>query len=152
MTEDTTDRNRVSYDLSVEDKTLLATYAGTGVRIQLDDKLDAVKVRLMLEGLRTVLQRATLRVPDEAKIEAIEAVYNELVEKGMGAFERKSPGGARGPKKADKLMALALLKGVTVDQIKAALDKKSTEEQSAILNNPKVLAKLAKMREAEVEL
>ena len=154
MTDEKEVRQRVAYDLDANLKTLKVSFGDSEqLLVQTGgEDLDAVRTQLVLEGLRTVLQKATLKVPEEEKLVAIEEAYNRLVTEGMKVFERKGPGGVRGPKKAEKLEALALMKGTTTAKIKELLEAKTPEERDAILNHPKVLAKLEKMQAADLEL
>lgn len=105
---------------------------------------------LAFMGLRGYLQQKTMGVED--KLAAIEEVYNELLEKGVSVFERKSPVGRTVQfKKADKIMALAMLKGSTVSAIQSALEGFDTDTQNQILNSDEVMNKLRAMQ-SEVSL
>jgi hypothetical protein len=143
------DKKRVSYDLNAETGTLTVKYGNEQGTLTLFPELEAVTGQLALEGLRGFLQRYSAKVDEDEKLAAIEEGYNHLVDVGMAAFERKPPFGGqpgpRGPKKADKIAALAVLKGATVAAVKEVLSAMDLKEQNRILNNPKVLAKLQEM-------
>jgi hypothetical protein len=142
-------KQRVSYDLNAETGTLTVKYGNEQGTLTLFPELEAVTGQLALEGLRGFLQRYSAKVDEDEKLAAIEEGYNHLVDVGMAAFERKPPFGGqrgpRGPKKADKIAALAVLKGATVDAVKEVLSGMDKAEQNRVLNNPKVLAKLEEM-------
>lgn len=147
MTEEATEiRQRVSYELDPANKTMTVRFGEDTVLLQTKDDLDAVRDQLVLEGLRSYLQKATMRVADEDKLDALETAYNDLMARGMAAFDKKGPGGHTGPKKAEKIAALAALKGTTPEIIKAALVGKATDKVNALLNSPKVLAAVEKLR------
>lgn len=151
MTEDTT-RQRVAYELFPKTKMVKVSFGSEALTLHTAEDLDAVRDQLVLEGLRTYLQKATLRIAEEYKLTALESAYNILIEKGMSAFDKKGPGGHSGPKKAEKIAALAALKGTTSEIIKAKLENVSTEKVNALLNNPKVLAAVEKLRAKGVDL
>ncbi len=153
----TTDsRVRVSYNQDVPKMTLTVRFDKEVVELPAGEELFAqhpdVKDHLALVGLTTYLQRESSRSKDAEKIEAADKAYEKLLNEGIKAFERKAGGGPRGPRKADKIAALAALKGATTAAVEKVLSTKSKEEQDAILNNKKVLAKLAKMNQGEEEL
>jgi len=139
-------RQRVSYELDPENKAMTVRFGEEALLLKTADDLDAVRDQLVLEGLRSFLQKATLRVADVDKLPALEAAYNELMAKGMAAFEKKGPGGHTGPKKAEKIAALAAMKGTTPEIIKAKLKDAPTDKVNALLNSPKVLAAVEKLR------
>jgi hypothetical protein len=139
-------RQRVAYELDPENKAMTVRFGEEALLLKTADDLDAVRDQLVLEGLRSFLQKATLRVADVDKLPALEAAYNELMAKGMAAFEKKGPGGHTGPKKAEKIAALAALKGTTPEIIKAKLKDAPTDKVNALLNSPKVLAAVEKLR------
>lgn len=145
-------QQRVTYDLDPEQGTLSVKFGDAEGVFTLFPELEAISTQLALEGLRGYLQRYSAKAED--KVGAIDEGYNRLVELGMAAFERKPPFGGhpgpRGPTKADKIAALAYLKGATVAAIKSVLEGMEKEEQDRVLNNPKVLAKLEEM-ESEPE-
>lgn len=147
MTDEATEsRQRVSYELDPANKAMTVRFGEEALLLKTADDLDAVRDQLVLEGLRSFLQKATLRVADVDKLPALEAAYNELMAKGMAAFEKKGPGGHSGPKKAEKIAALAALKGTTPEIIKAKLKDAPTDKVNALLNSPKVLAAVEKLR------
>lgn len=142
-------KQRVTYDLNAETGVLTVKFGNEEGSFGLLPELEEVTGQLALEGLRGFLQRYSAKADEADKIAAIEEGYNYLVEAGMKAFERKPPFGGqpgpRGPKKADKIAALAVLKGATVAAVKEVLAGMDKAEQNRVLNNPKVLAKLEEM-------
>jgi hypothetical protein len=142
-------KQRVNYDLDADTGVLTVKYGNETGNFPLLPDLEAVTGQLALEGLRGFLQRYSSQVDEADKIAAIEEGYNHLIEAGMKAFERKPPFGGqpgpRGPKKADKIAALAALKGATVAAVTEVLAGMDKAEQNRVLNNPKVLAKLEAM-------
>jgi hypothetical protein len=153
MTEETTEtRQRVVYTLQPQFQTLQITFGAEALVLKTATDLNEVRDQLVLEGLRAFLQKATLRVAEENKLVALEQAYNQLIKDGMGAFEKRGPGGHAGPKKAEKIAALAALKGTTVDAIKTALKDKPTDKVNALLNSPKVLAAVEKMKSKAEQL
>lgn len=143
-------KQRVTYDLNPETGLLTVKFGNEEANFNLLPDLEAVTGQLALEGLRGYLQRYSAKADEGDKIAAIEEGYDNLVKNGMAAFERKPPFGGqpgpRGPKKADKIAALAALKGATVAAVKEVLSGMEKDEQNRILNNPKVLAKLEEMQ------
>lgn len=139
-------QKRTAYELNPEKGELSVKFGGEEGVFPLYPELEAVTGQLALEGLRGYLQRATSGVAESEKITAINEAFDELASNGMQCFEKKPPfSGPRGPKKADKIAALAALKGATVAAIKEALGVMEPKDQNRILNNPKVLEKLAEM-------
>ena len=153
MTEETKEtRQRVLYELFPTTKTVKVSFGEEALNLHTAEDLDAVRDQLVLEGLRTYLQKATLRVAEADKLIALENAYNDLIAKGMVAFEKKGPGGHSGPKKAEKIAALAAMKGTTPEIIKEKLRDKPTDKVNALLNSPKVLAAVAKLRAKGADL
>lgn len=152
----TDSRIRVSYNQDVPKMTLTVRFDKEVVELPAGEELFAqhpdVKDHLALVGLTTYLQRESSRQKDAEKIEAADKAYEKLLNEGIKAFERKTGGGPRGPRKADKVAALAALKGATTAAVEKALSGMSKEQQDEILNHKKVLAKLAKMNQGEEEL
>lgn len=149
MAEEATEvRQRVAYDLQPSNKSLTISFGDDKLALQTAEDLTDPMVReqLVLEGLRSYLQKATLRVAEEDKLDALENAYSVLLKVGMGAFEKKGPGGRTGPTKTEKIAALAALKGTTPEAIKAKLKDAPTDKVNALLNNPKVLATAEKMK------
>lgn len=146
MGPETTNRQRVAYELFPATKQLQVSFGDEVLRLHTAEDLDDVRDQLLLEGLRAYLQKATLRVAEADKLVALENAYNDLVAKGMAVFEKKGPGGHSGPKKAEKIAALAALKGTTPEIIKAKLANAPTDKVNALLNSPKVLAAVEKLR------
>ena len=71
---------------------------------------------------------------------------SRLVTYAYDAFGRRSVKVAsKGATKVQCIAALAAMKGVTVPVLKEALQKKTKDEQAAILAHPSVLAKVAEM-------
>lgn len=151
-TEEATTRQRVAYELFPGTKTVKVSFGEEVLNLHTAEDLDAVRDQLVLEGLRTYLQKATLRVAEADKLVALENAYNDLMAKGMAAFEKKGPGGHSGPKKAEKIAALAAMKGTTPEIIKEKLRDKPTDKVNALLNSPKVLAAVAKLRAKGADL
>jgi hypothetical protein len=149
MTEEATEtRQRVTYALQPVTKTLQISFGEEALVLKTADDLtdETVRNQLVLEGLRAYLQKATLRTNEEDKLVELEKAYRTLLTEGMSVFDKKGPGGHSGPRKADKIAALAALKGTTPDAIKAALKGKPTDKVDALLNSPKVLAAVEKLR------
>lgn len=149
MTEETTEvRQRVTYDLQPATKTMTISFGEDQLVLKTSDDLTDAMVReqLVLEGLRSYLQKVTLRVAEENKLVALENAYSTLLQTGMESFEKRGPGGHAGPKKADKIAALAVLKGTTPEAIKLALKDKPTDKVNALLNSPKVLTAVEKLK------
>lgn len=120
--------------------------------LELDAGLRDVSRRLALMGLTQHVQRATTRRKDEDPFEVIEQAYNGLKENGLAEFERKQtavPGGDRGPTKAQRIAALAVLYNTTPTVIREKLKDKPKEQVDTILNNEKVLAKVEEMQTAD---
>jgi hypothetical protein len=120
--------------------------------LELDAGLRDVSRRLALMGLTQHVQRATTRDKDADPFEVIEAAYNDLKENGLLAFERKQtavPGASRGPTKAQKIAALAVLYNTTPTVVREKLKDKTAEQVNAILSNEKVLAKVEEMQTAD---
>ena len=139
-------QKRTAYELNPEKGELTVKFEGEVGVFPLYPELEAVTGQLALEGLRGYLQRATSGVAENEKVAAINEAFDRLVADGMQCFEKKPPfSGPRGPKKADKIAALAALKGATVAAIKEALSVMEPKDQNRILNNPKVLEKLNEM-------
>lgn len=147
MTEEAKEtRQRVLYELFPATKTVKVSFGEEAINLHTAEDLDAVRDQLVLEGLRTYLQKATLRVAEADKLVALENAYNDLIAKGMVAFEKKGPGGHSGPKKTEKIAALAAMKGTTPEIVKAKLKDAPTDKVNALLNSPKVLAAVEKLR------
>lgn len=153
---ESTDRKRVNYSTDAAKGQLTVTYADEAVELGAEEEIFAkhpdVKNHLALVGLTTFLQRESGRVKDHQKLDAIEKAYERITQEGVKAFERKAGGGPRGPRKADKIAALAALKGATTAAIEKKLATMDKSEQDAILNHKKVLAKLEKMNSSADDL
>lgn len=140
-------KKRVSYT-TAKDK-LTARFGGAGIDLHVPDDLKDI---LAVHGLRAYIQQQTINVESDDRLESVEKAYEQLLEQGESAFERKSPVGRKVQyKKADKIMALAMIKGVTVTAARAALSALEPEKQNKILNSEPVMAKLKAMQE-EVNL
>lgn len=158
--EDTTSpeeaRVRVSYTQDVAKQMLVVKYDKEVIEFPVAEELYAkhedIKDHLALIGLTSFFQRESSKFRDADKLDAIEKAYEKLVQVGTYAFKRKAGGGPRGPRKADKIAALAALKGATTAAIQKQLEKLSKDEQEAVLNHKKVLAKLEKMKSEGDEL
>lgn len=145
MSEDIKQRVRYSF----EDESLVVRYGDEQMTLELPDDMT---VLLALYGLRAYLQQRSINSGEE-KLAAIEQAYDTLVEEGEAAFERKSPVGRKVQfKKADKIMALAVLKGVTITTMQKVLSKFDTEKVNKLLNSDAVIAQLQKTQEEEVNL
>lgn len=152
--EDTTSpeeaRVRVSYTPDAANNLLTVKYdqekMDFAVAEELYAKHEGLKEHLALLGLISYFQRESSKFRDADKLTAIDKAYTTLEEQGTEAFKRKAGGGPRGPRKADKIAALAAIKGVTPAAVEKALASKSKEEQDELLNHKKVLAKLEKMK------
>lgn len=107
---------------------------------------DEVRQHLMMTGLIDYLQRACARTPKEQKMDAVEEAMNRLDQEGMKVFERKPRGfQSTGPRKQDKIAALAVLQGATPTAVEKALANRTKDEQDKILNHPDVLQKVSEM-------
>lgn len=138
---------RVSYKQDASTGELTITRADDGLVADITSLPEDVRTHLSLLGLTMYLQRETTRVPDEEKLSTVESAYNEIVSKGMKVFEPKPRGfQSKGPRKADKIAALAMLKGTTPAVIEAKLKEKSDEDVDRILNHAKVLEKVAELQ------
>jgi hypothetical protein len=146
-------QKRTSYELNPDAGELTVKFEGEVGVFPLYPDLEAVTGQLALEGLRGYLQRATSGVDESEKLTAINEAFDQLAAEGMKCFEKKPPfSGPRGPKKADKIAALAALKNATVAAVKEVLTNMDQKEQKRVLNNPKVLAKLEEMQSSASEL
>jgi hypothetical protein len=142
-TEDT--RKRIRYNIQDDAAKVFAVFDNEQVEMsplrECEDK--AVHRHLLLLGLVSYLQKATVRVEQSEKITAVEMAYNDLLEKGMEVFKPKPSGfTSRGPRKADKIAALAAIKGVMPSVVEAKLKDMDNDRVEAILNHPDVLAKV----------
>lgn len=146
-------RNRVNYKPDTDKGHLEVSYGAEVLTLSADTDVledDAVKDHLAYLGLITYLQRESSRARNEDKLDAIDEAYASLVSQGMQAFERKS-NAPKGPKKADKIAALAMLKGRTPDAVRDAVKKLPQAEQDKLLNHPKVLAKVEELRSGDAD-
>lgn len=143
-------RVRVSYTPAPDKGMLTVKYDQDVVEFPVEEDLyakhEGLKEHLAQLGLIAYFQRESSKFRDADKLTAVEKAYDTLAQNGTEAFKRKAGGGPRGPRKADKIAALAAIKGVTPAAVEKALAEKSKEEQDAILNHKKVLAKLEKMQ------
>lgn len=140
-------KKRVGF--SFTDTGLQVRYDGDEMELSLPEELTEI---LALYGLRAFLQSKTLGSEDE-KLVAIEKAYDMLVEEGEAAFERKSPVGRKVQfKKADKIMALAMLKGVTITAMKEVLANLDPAKVNKILDSEAVMTKLKEMQDEEIDL
>lgn len=140
-------KKRISYSLG--DELLIARFGGESMELEVPPHL---KDKLAAYGLRAFIQQRTVNSANENKLGAVQDAYVKLIEEGDSAFERKSPVGRKVQfKKADKIMALAMIKGVTVTAAKAALSALEPEKQNKVLNSEAVIEKLKLMQE-EVSL
>lgn len=140
-------RKRVSY--VAEDSELKVSFGESEMTLPVPEELTP---RLAAIGLRSYLQQRTMKSSEEGKLDAIGKAYDELVAEGEAAFERKSPVGRKVQfKKVDKVMALALVKGVTVTAVQEALVGMDPDKQRKILNSQTVMDKLKEMQE-EIDL
>lgn len=132
---------RVQY--SVEDNALVAKFAGESIKLDVPKELSN---ELALYGLRAYIQNNSAKTDN--RIEEIEKTYDDLLHTGAAAFERKTPVGNRVQfRKADKVMALAVLKGVTITVMQDALSKLDPERQNKVLNSEAVMKKLHSMQD-----
>jgi hypothetical protein len=136
-------KKRISYVTS-KDK-LTARFGGAGIDLSVPESLKDI---LAVHGLRAYIQQHTINTESDDRLESVEQAYENLLVQGEAAFERKSPVGRKVQfKKADKIMAVAMLKGVTVTAAKAALMALEPEKQAKILNSDAVMNKLRDMQE-----
>lgn len=142
-------QKRISYQLNFDGPSVVAKYDETSMEFPLVEDDDTVQA-LALYGMRAFLQARSINASN--KTAAITEAYDELCEDGMSVFERKSPVGRKVQfKKADKIMALAMLKNTTLTAINEVLGKMEPEKVKAVLNSPAVMEKLKQMQE-EVDL
>lgn len=143
-------RIRVSYTQDASKQQLTVKYDKEVIEFPVGEELYTkhaeLRDHLALVGLTSFFQRETSKVRDAEKLDAIEKAYDRLMTEGMGAFKRKAGGGPRGPRKADKIAALAALKGATTAAIEKKLATMDKAKQEDVLNHPKVLAKLEEMK------
>lgn len=138
---------RIHYTMS--DKTLHAKFGQDTIDLELPE---GIKTHLALYGLRSYLQNNTDKDVGD-RIGAIEETYNQLVKAGEKAFERKSPVGNKVQfKMADKVMALAMIKGVTVTALNEALSQLEPERRKKVLNSESVMNKLRAMQGEDLSL
>lgn len=153
MTEEAkTPQPRISYNIGNDLDSLRVALGQEVLDLNnLSEDLDPrVLKRLTIMGLIGYLQQQTTRTPMEQKLEKAELAYSQLEQQGMDVF--KPAGRNRGPRKAEKIAALAAIKGALATQIEEALGNKSKEEQDRLLNHPKVLAKVEEMKQGELDL
>lgn len=144
---------RVNYSPDADTGVLNVLYDGTKMPLEAGKELfgdEKLRDHLALMGLIHYLQRETMRRTDGEKMDIIEASYDKLVAQKMEVFTHR--GRPRGPKKADKIAALAAMKGVTPDAVREAISKMPMEKQDALLNKPEVLAKVEEMKEQQLDL
>lgn len=140
-------KKRVNY--TVEEDALKVSFGDSEMTLPVPEE---VQSKLAAVGLRTILQQRTMKAAEGDKLAAIGEAYEQFVEEGEAAFERKSPVGRKVQfKKVDKVMALALVKGVTVTAVQEALSGLDPDKQRKILNSQAVLDKLHQMQE-EIDL
>lgn len=141
---------RMSY--SIDGRTLTVRRGGESLQIDTGDYPGDVMDHLAMTGLVTHLQRASVRVPKEEKMQAVETAINEVENEGVDAFAPKPRGfQSQGPRKQDRIAALAALKGASVTAVEKALAAKSKEEQKRLLEHEQVLEK-ARQMQATVDL
>lgn len=141
-------RNRVNYKPDIKGDFLVVSYGPEHMTLDAGKEImqhEGVRDHLAYLGLITYLQRESSKARDIQKLDAIDVAYAEIADKGMKAFERKS-NAPTGPKKADKVAALAMLKNRTPDAIRDALKKLPQAKQDELLNHPKVLEKVAELK------
>jgi hypothetical protein len=103
-------------------------------------------------GLRAYLQGHLASVPEDEKLNKVSDAFEELIESGLEALERPSPVGRRVEfRREDKIMALALLKGVPITAMKLALAKYDKEKVNKLLDSEPVMKKLREM-DTDIEL
>lgn len=144
---------RVTYKQDIENGKLSVSYADVELELDPGDDLlqDAeLTTHLAYLGLTTYLQREAAKLSGD-KVEAIEEVYGQLCDERSNAFKRK-PRKVSGPKKAEKVAALAAIKGVSPEVIREHLKKMDEARQAKVLDHPKVLAKVAEMSKAEDQI
>ena len=109
-------------------------------------ELKAVAGKLAVMGMAEILRRASNKEPFENKLAAMQKRFNELKE-GKDPLERKTPTGPRYTK-ASKMAAIAVMYGVTTNTVKEKFKDLPEDKVEALLNDPKVLAKVDEMRAA----
>lgn len=123
------------------------------LELSLDDIPDEVFQHLCKMGLRAYLQsHLSASVSEEDKLITLSDAFDKLMEEGLGALERPSPVGRKVEfRREDKIMALALLKGVPITAMKAALAKYDKAKVDKLLDSDPVMQKLREM-DADIEL
>lgn len=131
-------------EIGFNDETLVLDLDGLG---------NDVIQHLMLEGLKTHLQRRAYRSKTEDKIGEMENVYNELLDRGLDAFatQGKSPRKSK-PHRQSRIAAIAMIKGTTPAAVRKRLEGMSKEDADTILNHPRVVAKAQELQDAEDDL
>lgn len=136
--------NPPALEIGFNDETLVLDLDGLG---------NDVIQRLMLEGLKSYLQRRTYRSKSEDKVGEMENVYHELMDRGLESF------GSRGraqkgskPHRQSRIAAIAMLKGTTPAAVRKRLEGMSKEAADMLLNHPKVVAKAQELQDAEDDL
>lgn len=140
---------RVSYKINADNGVLTVTKGTDVVDFPVLEDAGDEKLRnhLMQLGLIKYLHQETTKATgSDDKLAAIEEAYDRLVQQGLGALQRK--GVPRGPKKADKVAALAAIKGVTPDRVRESLAGLGDAKAEKLLNHPDVLAKVEEMKAA----
>lgn len=107
---------------------------------------EETKEALVAQGLASYLRRAASEVPADEKFDAIERAYDRLVSEGAKAFQPK-PRVRKAPRKAEKVSALAVLRGTTTDAIEEALSDMDKDRQDEVLNAEEVLSKVEELRQ-----
>lgn len=123
--------------------------------MEMNQTLNAVARRLALMGMTQVFQRAITRNKTDDPFDVIEGAYKDLQENGLAAFERKMPAqkASRGPTKAQRIAALAVMYSTTPDVIRGKLKEKTDEQVKSILEDPRVTDKANELKAAaEIEL
>lgn len=140
---------RVQYKVDIKDQQLTVSKGAESIELPMIFPDDVTKHLAQL-GLIKYLHQETTKKPNEDKLLVIEQAYDDLAERGMDALQKKPVN--RGPKKADRIAALAAIKGVTPDQIKDAMKGMPAEKEQRILNHPAVLQKVEELQSNEDQL
>lgn len=146
-------RKRVNYAPNEENTELTVSQGEDRLTLAAGEIFEDTEVRdhLAMLGLTTYLRREAGDAPAEDRLTAVDAAYDRLAAEGTKVFQRK-PRTNRGPRKSEKVAALAALEGATTDAVENALARMSKEEQAETLNHERVLDKLESMKRSDDDL
>lgn len=107
--------------------------------------------RFAVLGLVAHLRKVSADLPSEDRMAAIEREYDRIEEQGVKALDAKQTRN-RGPRKAEKIAALAVLESATTDAIEEALSQMSKDHQDEVLNSDRVTEQLGRMKRTGFDL